>query len=700
MEWTLNLPQKLAENGAEDQRYRYDPLPQPDCIRLLDVRSSTVNSYIPLLTFRIGDCPPYAALSYTWGAPLETADSKAAYQGQRRILRIQDGRKQGVLFVDRNLFDAFIAIRTNRWAEFLWADGVCIDQENDLEKEYQVPLMGEIYSSCQKAIAWLGHDSLHAREFHNLHTIIKDAVARQMPLWHGTKPQFLAVQSVEELDSRLGINIPIAWWNSYCKFLEQRRWFSRAWVKQEVALPPELEVSFNIFTLNWNDLGVVTSFLKTSLGAKLQYLRSPSSTRRAQPIGFEIMHLATLRFQCQRGGPTVSEPLPGDLNPTLQEKTGARTDRQLCCAYLEETIERIRGSDATQPKDKVYAILGIFKKFNQSPLDELLSPAYSDSVTTEETFTRAAWFMLRELPILSTLSMVPDLSQRLRQDLPTWVPDYSFQKLMHPLPVIVGKYGMNASLASEEIVAYRQRDGNTLHLEGAVFDIIQSHALPGPNEHDQLRIFRSLMEYLKQLFHLAWRASCEFSYPEPIVNSLWRTQIANATRNRHHVTISDRHFSDWILGLIASMIAKYGEDNTSRSVMDLMRALRDHGNHMLPTSSEIYTLAAHMSQNSETAREAEIRRNHSLFYDIFASLSIWRKVFLTRKGHFGLGPMSIQPGDEVWMLCGGKVLYVLRRHETLPDTYTFVGEAYVHGFMHGEVFANGIGENVHRISLV
>lgn len=699
MEKAFNWPQKWAEKGVEDWRYRYEPLPQLDHIRLLDIRNRTPNSYIPLLTFRIGDCPPYAALSYTWGAPLETAESKAAYEGKKRILRIQDGRKQGNLSVDRNLWEAIMAIRTNQWAEFLWADGVCINQEDDLEKKYQVPLMGEIYSSCQRTIAWLGMDSSHAEEFHKLHNTVKDAVLRQRSLLNHS-PLFLAVHSMEELNSRLGIEIPIAWWKSYCTFLEQRRWFSRAWIKQEVALPSELFVSFNKFTLGWNDLGLVTAFLKVSLGAKLQYLRPPSSTRRTMPVGFEIMHLATLRDQCQRGGPTVYQARPGDLNPTLQEKTGARTNRQLCCAYLEESIERIRGSDATKPKDKVYAILGIFKRFNQSPLDELLSPEYGDSITAEETFARAAWFLLRELPILSTLSMVPDLSQRLRQNLPTWVPDYSFQKLMHPLPCIVGKYGMNASLASEEVVAYRQRDGNTLHLEGAVFDIIQSHGLPGPDGHGQSEIFCSTMEYLKELFHLAWRASCDFSYPEPIINFLWRTQIANATRNTHNVIISERHFSDWILGLMASMIAKYGEDNTSQSVMGLIQALRDHGNHMLPTRSEIYTLVAHMKENSETAREAEIRHNHSLFYNLFAALSMWRKVFLTRKGHFGLGPMSVQPGDEVWMLCGGKVLYVLRHHETLPDTYRFVGEAYVHGFMHGEVFRDGIGENVHRISLV
>jgi len=46
----------------------------------------------------------------------------------------------------------------------------------------------------------------------------------------------------------------------------------------------------------------------------------------------------------------------------------------------------------------------------------------------------------------------------------------------------------------------------------------------------------------------------------------------------------------------------------------------------------------------------------------------------------------MRAGDIVAILVGGKVLYILRSSETVPskETYTFVGECYVHGFMSGE----------------
>ena len=63
-----------------------------------------------------------------------------------------------------------------------------------------------------------------------------------------------------------------------------------------------------------------------------------------------------------------------------------------------------------------------------------------------------------------------------------------------------------------------------------------------------------------------------------------------------------------------------------------------------------------------------------------------RKFFLTKSGRFGLGPPSIgqDPGrvDEVWVLEGARVPFILHKNDC--GKYTVVGEAYMHGLMHGE----------------
>jgi hypothetical protein len=58
-----------------------------------------------------------------------------------------------------------------------------------------------------------------------------------------------------------------------------------------------------------------------------------------------------------------------------------------------------------------------------------------------------------------------------------------------------------------------------------------------------------------------------------------------------------------------------------------------------------------------------------------------RRMFRTGRDLMGLGP-SAQVGDDVCVLLGGSVLYVLRDHH--EGQHEFVGECYVHAMMNGQ----------------
>lgn len=59
--------------------------------------------------------------------------------------------------------------------------------------------------------------------------------------------------------------------------------------------------------------------------------------------------------------------------------------------------------------------------------------------------------------------------------------------------------------------------------------------------------------------------------------------------------------------------------------------------------------------------------------------------FATEKGLFGLGPLSVQEGDEVYVLRGGKMPFVLRDKRGQGESgHVLIGESYVHGFMPGD----------------
>jgi hypothetical protein len=63
-----------------------------------------------------------------------------------------------------------------------------------------------------------------------------------------------------------------------------------------------------------------------------------------------------------------------------------------------------------------------------------------------------------------------------------------------------------------------------------------------------------------------------------------------------------------------------------------------------------------------------------------------RRFFVTTAGRTGLGPRSMQPGDLVVILRGGRTPFVLRKK---ADGYWLIGPAYVHGLMDGEVVQDG-----------
>lgn len=87
----------------------------------------------------------YTALSYEWG--LSTADPD-----QKKCILL-DGQN---LPVRDNLWHALQHLRSPSEELKIWIDAICINQEDDLERNHQVGLMKEIYSKAILVHVWLG----------------------------------------------------------------------------------------------------------------------------------------------------------------------------------------------------------------------------------------------------------------------------------------------------------------------------------------------------------------------------------------------------------------------------------------------------------------------------------------------------------------------------------------------------------------
>ncbi|MCJ1352195.1 MAG: hypothetical protein MMC33_002179 [Icmadophila ericetorum] len=67
-------------------------------------------------------------------------------------------------------------------------------------------------------------------------------------------------------------------------------------------------------------------------------------------------------------------------------------------------------------------------------------------------------------------------------------------------------------------------------------------------------------------------------------------------------------------------------------------------------------------------------------------VTIGRRAAVSKQGFFGLVPKYAKVGDQLYVLPGGQMLYVLRPLKDEDEgCFKVIGESHVHGLMDGEV---------------
>lgn len=157
--------------------------------------------------FDLSNCPPYIALSYVWGSPLPV--HTIMLNGKHFHIRQNLWYFLGNQRIQQKYSDSY-------W----WIDQMCIDQENNqIEKNHQVAMMGQIFGGASKTVVWLG-----------------------VPEKNDPNPSTYSD--------------PVAKWIV-------RRYWTRLWVVQEIILSRTVELFDGNQPLNWGDF----RFMKYSSSA-------------------------------------------------------------------------------------------------------------------------------------------------------------------------------------------------------------------------------------------------------------------------------------------------------------------------------------------------------------------------------------------------------------------------------------------------
>ncbi|KAF4920321.1 Heterokaryon incompatibility protein 6, OR allele [Colletotrichum viniferum] len=182
--------------------------------------------------------PYYYAISYVWGTNVK---NKAILCNNKTT------------YITPNLFEALHRIRQHVGRQVvLWADSLCINQDDEEEKSHQVALMGQIYARASEVLIHLADgDDDHAWEAASL-IRERDAYVRQnlsllagiRSLWYGF-PRL----STEERDNITNDER----WKSFNRLLSQP-WFNRGWVVQEAALGQTTVILWGEIIIAWEQL--------------------------------------------------------------------------------------------------------------------------------------------------------------------------------------------------------------------------------------------------------------------------------------------------------------------------------------------------------------------------------------------------------------------------------------------------------------
>lgn len=196
--------------------YKYSPLPSKRHIRLLELFAREQNNTVEcaLHFAQIDSTPHYEAISYAWGNDLN------------RVHVSCDGRS---LMITSSLRDALQRFRLKDKSRMLWADAICIDQTNLLERSSQVCLMKNIYDNASRVCIWLGLANAHtplAIEF--IHELVRQDHSGNN-IGHSRRD----IEKYVSISRDLLPKPTSKCWHSL-GILFSAAWFDRMWVIQEV----------------------------------------------------------------------------------------------------------------------------------------------------------------------------------------------------------------------------------------------------------------------------------------------------------------------------------------------------------------------------------------------------------------------------------------------------------------------------------
>lgn len=533
------------------------------------------------------EAPAFEALSYVWGKPSTEGQATVAVASRN------GADPDTTIAITSNLATCLPYLRYRRRPRVLWIDTICINQSDLVEKGYCVKRMAELYNHAARVLIWLGTEADSSTEaLRTLRWLGSQVIVN----WKQRSMMLASSATQDDLDELILRELPIF------LLLLERPWFERLWVQQEAKLARHAQVLCGGKSIDW------------------QVFRNAL---------FCLWHLS------QR------KSLPGDVVERMNrfyiliEKTSF---------LLNELIFHGKARKCTNPRDRVYALLGLLggreRKLNIEPdYTKTPSQVYQDVVAQ----------YLKNLRRLDPIACCEPADNG--TGVPTWVPDWDKSRKSTPfhLKRHPPTFAAQATIQDQRMLCAKGVQVTTVR-EAIPLDIPSDASL-----QDIARRIEIIAPHARD----SWSKSHDQG---SFLETFCRTIVAAHFRDRWNPPDGQEAI-----------------ESDCRELMKLIldgKTLEDDLITSIPTATRCLTLVRMYSTH--------------------------RSFLLADDGRFALGPRSTRPGDVICMLLGCKAPFVLQ--PAIGDakgsggTFTLAGECYLDSIMAGQPFLGPLPDHITNVT--
>lgn len=697
----------------------------------------------------------------------------------------------------------------------IWIDAICINQNDIEEKSMVVGTMDKICShqNARYVSVWLGKDDGLGGSAVGAIEKLYPAFASRIIYDSGIIP-YKNVPPTEYARAGIPYVTNQEWIALASLFLRQN--FIRLWCLQEVVLPKNIVMYLGPYEIPWHEFIEVADGLSWM---QSKFTISPSSKFRSgysHHIEAEACLISELRRR------KFLDEASTSTRDTWFESTQNfwRGDGKLCQIPLLEMIFRTITFKCYDPRDHIYALIGLCRNHPESPQIEVDYAKPFEEIYADITRMMFEGLRAANKPSLEVVACIKDSSERNNDKLPSWVPHFGepglstfwaekFSAAGNASTLLDTVHGRSGQ--SHELVLFGQRVDTIRNLATkrpgrqkvsmfnldtawpsllldmpqiyphtkqprtealwrtlcsdtpATDDIIRSRS--AANDSDSVQVlttdsvapaqyatqFRDqycamILAHAEQSAHLALKMRT--TRPGVLLQALMGLQIRRNTDDPTPFTVKAPTDEEVAKIRDTSLESSYFADPKIRQSLSDLFLLEEYDNVSTegpgcftpsrlqveafisdppfrvwlpgPMNASDYPFNPNV-QSKQQAADTQIMDDLPLgedgFRAQFGRYHGGRRLFVTEGERFiGLGPMSMQKDDEIWVVKGSRVPVLLRRceeensghgdkssqnvaddmkessaseHETFQQRKTgkyfkLIGDLYVHGVMHGE----------------